>query len=169
MKVPKKAADRRSPRKRARPARTDPLARERALTALSHMRCGLSLRKAAKEAHTTADTVRRYVPRALDRMSSGRYVAKPVDGYERALYMLTDRGKLAITVRGSKAASKIAEYWSAVDHFLKTGKTDRLRAFRGQSVRAGKVTYPFITNPNTLRRLGYAGEVSFEELYLNRG
>jgi len=149
--------------------RVDPLARERALEALSHMRRGLSLRKAAKETHTTAETVRRYVPRALDRMSSGRYAAKAIDSYERTLYMLTERGKVAVTVRGSRAASKIANYWVAVDEFLRTGRTDRLRAFRGESVRAGKEKYAFITNVNMLRRLGYAGEVSFETLYLNRG
>jgi len=152
-----------------RPTRADPRARERALDALSLMRKGRSLRVAAKEAHTTAQTIRRYLPRALDQIAGGRYVAKAFDGYERTLYMLTAQGKIAVTVRGSRAASRIAQYWVAVDHFLKTGKTNLLYSFRGQSVRAGKVAYPFITNPNTLRRLGYAGEVSFEDLYALRG
>jgi len=147
----------------------DPRARERAIDALALMRKGRSLRAAAKEAHTTPATVQRYLPRAIDRTASGRLVARAVDGYEREMFMLTERGKIRITVRGSRAASRIAEHASAVDYFLKTGKTNRLRPFRGQSLRAGKTTYPFITNPNTLRRLGYAGELSYESLYALRG
>ena len=158
------------PKRRNRPLdRVNVLARERAFEALSRMRQGRSLRAAAKDAHTTPETIRRYVPNALHRGRSGLYLARPTDGYERTLYMLTAQGKLAITVRGSRIASRIADYWVAVDHFLKNGKTDLLRKFRGQSIRASKVAYPFITNPNTLRRLGYAGEVSFEDLYALRG
>jgi hypothetical protein len=160
---------RRARRRNTRVLRVDVSARERAFEALSQMRRGISLRKAAREAQTTPDTVRRYLPRAIDQLASGRYVAKPFDGYERTLYMLTPEGKIAVTVRGSRTASRIAEYWVAIDDFLKTGKTALLRPFRGQSIRASKVGYPFITNPNTLRRLGLAGEVSFEDLYALRG
>ena len=158
----------RQSKKSARPTRVDPIARERALDALSRMRGGLSLTRAARDAHTTPATLRRYLPRALDRVRGGRVIAKVSDGYERTLYILTAQGKKAVTVRGSRIASRIAAYWVAVDHFLNTGKTDKLHAFRGQSLRAGKVAYPFITNANTLRRLGYAGEVAFEDLYANR-
>lgn len=164
------------PRARRRPAarqarhkaHADPRARERAIDALALMRKGRSLRAAATEAHTTPDTVRQYLPRAIDRTARGRFIAKAIDGYEREMYMLTERGKIRITVRGSRAASRIAEHAAAVDFFLKTGKTTRLRPFRGQSIRAGKIALPFITNPNTLRRLGYAGELSYESLYALR-
>lgn len=160
---------RRRSRRNRKVERVNVLARERALDALSRMRQGRSLRAAAKEAHTTPETIRRYVPNALRRERSGLYLARATDGYERTLHMLTSQGKIAVTVRGSRTASRIAEYWVAVDHFLKTGKTELLRPFRGQSIRASKVAYPFITNPNTLRRLGYAGEVAFEDLYALRG
>ena len=68
-------------------------------------------------------------------------------------------------MRDSRTASKIAAYWAAVDHYLKTGKTVRLQPFRGKSIRAGKITYHFITDPTTLTHLGYAGEVRFEDIY----
>jgi hypothetical protein len=165
----KRASKRKTPRRKRPAVRLNVPARERALDALSHMRRGFSLRKAAREAHTTPETIRRYVPRAIYRDASGFFAARATDGYERTLYMLTAQGKVAVKVRGSRTASRIAEYWVAVDHFLKTGKTDRLRPFRGQSIRAGKVAYPFLTDPNTLRRLGYAGEVAFEDLYALRG
>ena len=161
--------DRRKPNRVRGPIPVNVLARERALDALSYMRQGRSLRTAAKEAHTTPETVRRYVPKAIHRTANGLYAVRATDGYERTIYMLTPQGKIAVTVRGSRTASRIASYWVAVDHFLKSGKTTLLRPFRGQSIRASKVAYPFITDPNTLRRLGYAGEVSFEDLYALRG
>ena len=50
-----------------------------------------------------------------------------------------------------------------------TDTVDRLRFFRHKSFRAGKVGYPFLTDPRTLARLGSAGEVSFEDLYTLKG
>lgn len=159
----------RSRRSTRRLARTNPLARERALNALTFMRRGMSLRNAAREAHTTPATIQRYVPRAVVRTSAGRYTATKSDQYTRTLRMLTAQGQKAITVRGSRGAGRVAEYWAAVDHFLKTGSVARLRKFRGQSIRAEKVTYPFLTNPELLKRLAAAGEVQFEDLYALRG
>ncbi len=96
-------------------------------------------------------------------------MATAYDRYARTIHILTVRGKIAVTVHDSRTASRIAEYWAAVDHFGKTERTDKLRAFRRQSFRAGKVGYPFLTNPQTLARLINAGEVSFEDLYALRG
>jgi hypothetical protein len=145
-------------------------ARQRALDAVNRMRReGLSLTAAARRALTTPETVRHYAPRALKRTPAGRYAATAYDRYARSLNVLTAQGKIAVTVTDSRTASRIAEYWVAVDRFLKTGETDRLRPFRRQSFRAGKVGYPFLTHPQTLIRLGNAGEVAFEELYAFRG
>ena len=41
-----------------------------------------------------------------------------------------------------------------------------LRAFRGGFIRAGGVRHPFVTDPRTLTRLGNAGEIAFEDLYV---
>ena len=142
--------------------------RERALHALHLMRTsGRSLRAAAAESHTTPLTVLKYVGASVDRGASGRYRAAASDRLTRRLQFLTPAGKIAITVRGSRGASHVAAYWAAVDRYLKTGDTEQLQPFRGASLRVGKTTYPFVTDPRILERLGHAGEVSFEDLYVN--
>ena len=81
---------------------------------------------------------------------------------------LTPQGATDLTVRGSRPASRIAKYWAAVDRYMKTGRTDALRRFQGASFRAEKVKHFFVTDTRTLKRLGYAGEVAFEDLYADR-
>ena len=135
----------------ARPTESQ-LARERALQALHEMRAGLSLRAAAAHAHTTPATVRKYVGRALRQAPGGHFVPTSYDRYARRLRFLSKEGLIEISVHDSRTASKVAEYFAAVDRYLKTGNTEQLRAFRGKSVRAGKRTYPFrhrSQNPQT--------------------
>ncbi len=149
--------------------RTDPEARERALVVLHRMRAdGLSLTRAARESQTTLQTVRKYVGSALTRSPGGRYVPKASDRLARRIWLLTPRGKVEISVRGSNAASRVARYMAAVDQYLKKGETDGLLEFEDKSIRAGKVSYPFVTDPRLLDRLAQAGEVSFDRLYVLR-
>ena len=126
---------------------------------------GLSRARAAIELHTTPKTVMRYVGIALRREESGKYRALPSDRLPRFLRFLTPAGQVHITVRGSRTATKISEYMAAVDHYLRTGDTAGLSRFTGKYVRAGKLTYPFVTDPRALDRLANAGEVAFEDLY----
>jgi hypothetical protein len=142
------------------------LARRSALTVLSLMRTKKkSLTAAIAEMRTTRATVMRYVSSALIKQQSGRYLARPSDRFVRELNFLTDKGKVPITVRSSRNASKIAEYMAAVDRYLKTGDTAGLEKFRGKSVRAGKSILPFLTEPKILDRLENGGQVAFEDLY----
>lgn len=124
----------------------------------------LSLREAARRAETTPGTVLRYLGPAVEKKGD-RYVAKPSDHLPRWVRVHTAEGVETVVVRSSKTASLIAEHAAAVDRYLKTGLSDRLRKFRGNSFRAGKVGYPFLTDRNTLERLAEAGEVAFEDLY----
>jgi hypothetical protein len=126
---------------------------------------GLSLARAASEALTTPRTLEKYAGSALRKRSSGRYEAKPSDRLTRSLRFLTPAGQIAITVRSSRAASRIAGYWAAVDYYLRTGDTEHLHEFSGKSVRAGKEQFPFITDPRTVNRIASAGEVAFEDIY----
>jgi hypothetical protein len=150
-------------------ARLRPAAQEayaRAVDALALMRReGMSLAQAATRAGTTPNTVRRYAGTAIRKDSRGRYVAKPSDRLFRRMRFLTPRGRITLDVTNSRTASRIARYFAAVDRYLKTGKTDALREFRGKAIRVGKVGYPFLTSPRTLDRLASAGEIAFEELY----
>jgi hypothetical protein len=97
--------------------------------------------------------------------SEGVYVAQRVDQAPRRMKLMTPLGLTVETITGSRVASKIATYMSAVDHYLRTGDTSRLRAFAGKAVRASGKRFPFVTDPRTLRRLAYANEISYEDLY----
>ena len=98
---------RRKARKKTRKPRNDPLARERMFEAIQLMRSkGDSLTRAAREAHTTPETVRKYVGSALLRSKSGRYAPTTSDRLTRRVWFLTKTGKVEVPVRGSRAASR---------------------------------------------------------------
>ena len=46
-----------------------------------------------------------------------------------------------------------------------TGNVAALEEFRGRVLRVGKMSFPYITDMNLLRRLHYAGELQYEDLY----
>jgi hypothetical protein len=138
----------------------------KALTVLSRMRHGESLYGAARAEHTTPDAVQRQVGAALSRDQRGRYVAAPSDRYVRRMKFLDARGIVVVEPVNSREASKLAAYWVAVDHYLRTGDDRLLRAFRRKLLRVrGKIQLPFVTDLDTLDHLARAGELSFEDLY----
>jgi hypothetical protein len=145
------------------------LARERAFEVLQLMRRkGFSLTRAAREAHTTPETTRNNVGPALKRSKNGRYAATASDRLTRRIWFLTPTGKVEVSVRGSKAASRAAEHSAAVHQYLKTGDSRLLDAFQGQAIRSRNQTHFFLTDTEALERLANAGEVSFERLYVRR-
>lgn len=149
---------------RLRPAERE--ARGKVLKALSLMRNdGLSVGRAAREAGTTPNAVRRYAGNALEKDARGRYSAKPYDRLARQMEFYTDRGRITLEVRDSRSASRIGKYMNAVNRYLTTGDDRPLRAFRGQSVRVDKLAYPLITDTNVLDTLAGAGELRFDSLY----
>jgi hypothetical protein len=155
-------------RRKARRAETGQSiqARDNALRALSLMRTKhLSLAAAAREADTTPRTVVRHIGKAITKSETGRYKASPSDRLARSLNFITADGPIAVTVRGSRLATKIAKYSNAIQRYLETGQTDALQEFADKSIKVGKVTYRFVTDTRLLNRLGRAGEVSFEDLY----
>ena len=129
---------------------------------------GLSLTRAARRAHTTPETIRKHVGRALVRTARGRYAASPSDRFTRHVWFLTPDGKVEVAVRGSRPAERVARYMAAVDRYLRTGDTDALAEFQGQGIRARNQTFLFLTDTDALDRLANAGEVSFERLYARR-
>jgi hypothetical protein len=138
----------------------------KALGVLNRMRHGESLYAAARAEHTTPDAVHRQVGGALSRDSRGRYVATSSDRYVRRMKFLDTRGIIVVEPANSREASKLAEYWAAVDRYLRTGDDRPLRPFRRKLLRVrGKLRLPFVTDPDTLDHLASAGELSFEDLY----
>jgi hypothetical protein len=161
--------NRRKTRKKTRKSRNDPFARERALEVIQLMRSkGFSLTRAAREAHTTPETTRKKVGQALKRSKNGCYAATASDRLTRRVWFLTPTGKVEVAVRGSRAASRVAQHSAAIHHFLKTGDSGPLGAFQGQAIRSRNQTYIFLTDTEALERLADAGEVSFECLYVRR-
>ena len=155
-------------RRRTKHSRRDPFARERAIDAINRMRRdGVSLTQAARTAHTTRTTVLRHAKSAL-RKKGTRYAVTASDRLVRHVRFLTDAGRIEISVRGSRTASEIARHMAAVDRYLGSGDIGPLSEFEGRSVRAGRETFPFLTDPDALVRLANAGEVSFERLYSRR-
>ena len=126
---------------------------------------GLSLAQAAAHAGTTPRTMLRHVGAALTKRSDGRFAATKSDRIPRTMKFLTENGLVDRILRGSRDASQLVRYMSAVDRFLNTGDQGPLSAFRGKTVRSGKTAHAFLTNTRMLERLGYAGEIAFEDIY----
>jgi hypothetical protein len=140
-------------------------ARNNAFEVLRRMRNdGESLASAARHVNVTLRAVIRHVGKALVK-ARRRYGAKASDQLLRTLKFVTDQGQMDIHVRGSRKASLIGEYFSAVERYLLKGETDPLRTFEGKSIRIGKAIYPFVTERELLERLYYAGQFEFEDLY----
>jgi hypothetical protein len=79
--------------------------------------------------------------------------------------VLTEQGVTVVEVRGSRLATRLSQYWHAVDHYLRSGDRRLLRPFEGKRFRASSHLFAFITDPELLVQLGEAGEVRFEDLY----
>lgn len=138
----------------------------RALDVLSRMRHGESLYGASRRVHTTPDSVQRYVGSALLRDARGRYFAKPDDRLYRRMKWLDARGITWVEPANSREASKLADYWAAIAHYVLTGDGRSLRRFRPMRLRTrAKLSLPFLTDLDAIDRLARAGELSFEDLY----
>ena len=136
-------------------------ARSRALSAVSWMRAdGLSLTAAASKAGTTPATVRRYAAPALQQ--HGRtWSATNADRLFRRMNVLGPDGRTEVTVRGSRAAGRVAAHWNAVQHYLATGDTSPLRAFANKSV--GGIR--FLTDPTAIELEHNRGELALDDIY----
>jgi hypothetical protein len=136
------------------------------LEVLRQMRHGKSLYQASREAHVAPDTVQRAVGSALVRGPDGRYRANPNDRLYRRMRFLDELGRIDVEVASAREATKLAQYWAAVDHYARTGDTRPLRRFERMRLRLrDKSVRRFVTDPAVLDRLALAGELSFEDLY----
>ncbi|HTA22763.1 MAG TPA: hypothetical protein VK763_04455 [Terriglobales bacterium] len=109
-------------------------ARNRALHALSAMRNGASISRAARENGVTLRTIKRYAGAALlQERPGGRIRATDSDRLVRYLQIPGPNGPREISVRGSKAASEVANYKAAVNRFLR-GDRNALAKWRGKKI-----------------------------------
>jgi hypothetical protein len=128
-------------------------AREHVLNAISAMRRGASLSRAARENGVTPRTIRRYAGKALvQERPGGRIRAAKADRLVRYLVIPGPDGPREISPRGSKAASEFAKYKGAVNRFLR-GDGDALAEWYGKKI-AG---IELITSGSTLKNLADKG------------
>lgn len=137
-------------------------ARHRSFDAIRTMRDeGLSLRRAARNAGTTPQTVHRYASEAL--IQDGRYyrATKSDRSYQRMSVLSTD-GLRDIDVRGSRVRSMVGRHWNAVRRFAATGDVAVLEQFSGR--RAGGVE--LATDPDLIEEYLRRGELDIDDIYI---
>ena len=99
--------------------------RETSLRVLARSRrFGEPLSKAAREAHVSPETVRRYLGRSGFRKTGGRWKATRSDSFLRRMAFYEDGRRKAATARGSKTASLIGKYNRDVRTFLEDAARD---------------------------------------------
>lgn len=135
----------------------------KALRVLGNMRrTGKPLNAAAREEHMDPRTVRKYVRAELKgRGKQGRTRPTKNDRRTRRMLVPTALGTSPVRVRGSKQASLLGKYMSAVGQYLRTGDTEALKEFGGKSVSGN----PLITDPQTLTALAQAGSLQLDQIY----
>jgi hypothetical protein len=130
----------------------------RSLHVLARMRrTGASLTEAAREEQIDPRTVRKYLKTEL----RGRGKPTKVDRRRREMLVPTTLGNSPVTVRGSKQASQLGRYMSAVGKYLRTGNVDALAEFQGESIGG----HSLITDRDTLSVLAQAGALTLDEIY----
>ena len=127
-----------------------------ALNVVRDVRDGFTPESAARYHGVSPDAVRTFTGDAIDR---------DADRLARPIVVIGRNGSTEVVVRGSRAASDAAAHRAAVDHYLRTGDTSRLREFRG--VRVGGVRLE--TDTRVLRRLAREGRLPVEQLYFTTG
>lgn len=125
-------------------------ARTRTLRALSAMRHGASISRAARENGVTPRTIKRYAGSALvQNRPGGRIRATKGDRLVRYLQIPGPSGPKDVTVRGSKAASEFANYKAAINRLLR-GDRHALDRWHGKTIQG----IPLITDTKTLVEQG---------------
>ena len=149
------------PRKRSNPRTTT-----KAGQALTRMREGASLKKASREVGIDPRTVARVAGSALKQARSGRYVPGKSDRLQREVRIPSEGGLRDVTVRDSKQASLIGEYWNEVHAYLAKGDASGLARFAQAHVTdASGKRIPLLVDRDALDELGNAGVLSFESIY----
>lgn len=131
----------------------------RAMRVLARVRrTGKSLTSIARDEHIDPRTVRKYV--GSEFRGRGLRPTK-TDARKRTMLIPTALGNVPVTVHGSKQASRLGRYMSAVGKYLRTGDVKALTAFEGQSIGGN----PMITDPEILSSLAQAGALTLDEIY----
>ena len=134
--------------------------RRKALRALAEVRTdGLTPAQAARRNNTTVDSMRFWAEGALrpdGSVTGADRLWRPMRAIDRSLHV-----EVPVSVRGSRAASRLSAYWDAVEHYLDTGADGPLRLFEGVRIAGIELE----TDTDVLDRLSLLGVLSFETIY----
>lgn len=130
------------------------------------MRKGSSLIGAAKEVGIDRRTVRRHLGKTLVK-HNGKYYPKPTDKISRSMIINSKGRQVVITIRDSKTASIIGQYYNAVRQYLNTGDKSPLKYFQHIAiVDGGGDTHRLETNLKKISAIESAKEEpEFFEIY----
>lgn len=145
-------------------------ARQRGFAAINRVRRGQSktLTAAARAEGTSVGSIRRYLPAALMRTSSGRRIrVKAGDPYSARVELITDSGRLDAKARGSRqrqlAGRHRAVALKVLQHAL---PPNALEQFRGTNVGG----HELISDGERLFTLAAAGVLShLDSVYVSPG
>jgi hypothetical protein len=130
------------------------------------MREGASLKQASREVGIDPRTVERIAGSALKQARSGRYVPSGSDRLQRDVRIPSADGLRDVTVRDSRQASLVGEYWNEVHAYLAKGDASGLARFAKLHVTdANGERVPLLVDRDVLDELGNAGVLSFESIY----
>ena len=122
----------------------------------------LSLVNAARDVKTSPATVRKYLPAALHKSRTGKWIATKSDRYTRSISLPGLHGDVVVKARGWKEAQLASEYLTALKRWSLLPKYFNLAEFHGKKIGG----YELITAPRTLRALDEAGLLQLDSLYV---
>jgi hypothetical protein len=127
----------------------------------------ISASAAARASWVSPRTFITHARSALRKIKNGRYVPKRNDDLFRPVIVLSINGQVEVATRSFRQASEAGQHSSAVERYLETGDDSALRRFKGKYITDAQGNrIMFLTDLDELDRLGSAGELSFESLYL---
>ena len=133
----------------------------------SQMRAtGFSLEKASNQLGVRAATVLRLAGSAFTKNRRGKVKVKRVDHLLRVLLIPSTKGLREVVVRSSCEASKIGEYWNAVEKYLVKQDASSLQNLKSKSfINDQGKRVRLMTNLDELTRQASAGVLRFESIY----
>jgi hypothetical protein len=133
----------------------------------SQMRAtGLSLEKASNQLGVTPATVLRLAGSAFTKNRRGKVKVKRMDHLLRVLLIPSTKGLREVVVRSSREASKVGEYWNAVEKYLVKQDASSLQNLKSKSfINDQGKRVRLMTNLDELTRQASAGVFRFESIY----
>jgi hypothetical protein len=131
------------------------------VVAAARRNSGKSLGAIARETGTTVKTVRKYLPAALRKSRSGKWVVSKSDRYVRHVSLPGQYGHETVKAHGSKQAQLASAYWAAIGRWTASRNPAELAPFHGKKVGS----FEFITDPRTLNALRDSGLLQLDSLY----